>query len=147
MKRLALAVVVLLAVTGRAHAQHKFLDYDLEICHHPELAPKVDLFTFGVGPEVFEKFGHGALCVKYDSLKPPNNREICFNYGVTNFEEPGKLVWGFMRAKQKFWVQPEYLESMRAFYTGEDRDIFRQTLPLTDDQAKQIAAKLCFDIK
>lgn len=141
MRRLALAVVMVLAVAGRARAQPQSVDPSA-LPTYEDIAPIVDLYTFGVGPEVFEKFGHAALCLTYPSKQP-----ICFNYGVTNFEEPAKLVWGFMRSKQKFWVEPTYLRDMQRFYTREDRDIFRQRLPLTDDQARQIAAKLWSDIR
>jgi hypothetical protein len=104
--------------------------------------PKVHLYTLGVGDEVFEKFGHAALCLEYERKHP-----ICFNYGVTNFEEPGKLIWGFMRSKQKFWVEPTYLNQMMYVYSSKDRDIWRQTLPLSDEQARAIADDLWTDIR
>jgi len=148
-RRLASAAVVVLAVVaaaaGRARAQPQGID--------PEAVPKVHLYTFGVGGEIFEKFGHAALCLEYPPVSDPSrpNRRppqpVCFNYGVTNFEEPGKLVWGFMRSKQKFWVEPTYLNQMLQIYSQKDRDIFRQTLPLDDDQARAIAAKLWSDTR
>ncbi len=140
--------------------------------------PIVDLYTFGIGPLVFEKFGHAMLCLTYESHQP-----ICFNYGITDFSDPGTLVWGFMRSSAKFWVAGEDLRSMLAFYGsqraddfaalppeihtvggcllrpgpggacdagggyGEDRDIWRQRLPLTPAQARTVADKLCHDVE
>jgi hypothetical protein len=119
--------------------------------------PRVDLYTFGNGELIFEKFGHAALCLTYHTRgRPP----MCFNYGVTNFREVGKLVWGFLRTEQKFWVEPEPLANMKAFYARfEDRTIFRQTLfdydqyvagvrfALTPEQAREIEKRLLFDIR
>ncbi len=139
--RVGLAVLVLAVAAGTARAQPQSVDPS-QLPSYEDAVPRVDLYTFGIGPEVFEKFGHAALCLTY-----PAKQTICFNYGVTNFAEPGKLVWGFMRAKQKFWVEPTYLGAMVQFYKHEDRDIFRQTLPLDDDQARAIADTLWFDIR
>lgn len=119
--------------------------------------PRVDLYTFGNGALIFEKFGHAALCLTYHERgRPP----MCFNYGVTNFREVGKLVWGFLRTEQKFWVEPEPLANMKAFYARyEDRTIYRQPLfdndqykagvkfPLSPDQARAIEARLLHDIR
>ena len=101
--------------------------------------PKIDLYTFEVGPVIFEKFGHAALCIRYDDPRRP---PMCFNYGVTNFSGGIKLVWGFLRTQQKFWVEPELLANMLAFYRWEDRTIWRQPLPLSEDQAKRLANML-----
>lgn len=119
--------------------------------------PRVDLYTFGNGALIFEKFGHAALCLTYHER---GRIPMCFNYGVTNFREIGKLVWGFLRTEQKFWVEPEPLANMKAFYARyEDRSIYRQPLfdndqykagvkfPLTPDEARAIEARLLHDIR
>lgn len=106
--------------------------------------PTVELLTFGVGALIFEKFGHAALCLKYHQ---PEHPEICFNYGVTDFNAGGEMVWNFLRQQQKFWVEPETLSAMIGFYRGEDRDIWRQTLPLSGEAARAIEAKLWSDIQ
>jgi hypothetical protein len=147
-RRLAVSALVLLAVcaaSGTARAQPQSIDLsEVYFCNSPQVTtPTVDLYTFGVGPAIFEKFGHAALCVSYPPERPS---PICFNYGATNFEEPAKLVWGFMRATQKFWVEPTPYIVMKRFYQHEDRDIFRQTLPLDDQAARDLTAGLCHDL-
>ena len=110
--------------------------------------PVIELLTFGIGARIFEKFGHAAICLRYHQ---PEHPEICFNYGVTNFDTSGTagavMVWNFLRRQQKFWVEPTTLAAMLAFYRGEDRDIWRQTLPITGAAARAIEAQLWSDIR
>jgi hypothetical protein len=177
--RAAVVAIAILCASAPAHAQRRASTE--RICADLRLreTPIVDLYSFEVGPEIFEKFGHTMLCLTYPSYVP-----ICFNYGVTDFSNPPKLMWGFLRSKQKFWVDGERLDSMLAFYgspdaddfevipdgipvigrerclvadngdgtcgrsiDGEDRTIWRQRLPLTDDKARAIADKLCSDME
>jgi hypothetical protein len=134
----ALAVMVV-AFAGVAHAQPRPLErseLDAMVGDEP---PQVILLTFGVGSRIFEKYGHAALCLSYPaSLREP----VCFNYGVTNFNAGAELVWGFLRSEQKFWVDPEAWSDMVGFYTREDRDIYKQVLPLTPEQARAIEHEL-----
>ena len=98
--------------------------------------------TFGIGEPLFERFGHGALCLRYPDADP-----VCFNYGVTDFDAVGTLVWNFLRAQQRFWVEPEGWSLMLEFYGIEDRDIWGQTLPLTPVQARAVEHQLLFDVQ
>jgi hypothetical protein len=107
--------------------------------------PKVDLYTFEVGELIFQKFGHAAICLTYDDARP--DLATCFNYGITNYDAGGALVWGFLRGKQKFWVDAERLGRMMQPYLQEDRTIWKQRLPLTDEQARAVEAKLRFDVR
>ena len=117
-----------------------------------ERPPEVILLTFGVGGRIFEKFGHAALCLAYPEDRtesgplhsgPVTAREpVCFNYGVTNFNEGTTMIWSFLRTKQRFWVDPESWTDMIAFYEEEDRDIYEQVLPLSPDQARAIEREI-----
>jgi hypothetical protein len=107
-----------------------------------QFPPAVLLYTFGVGPVIFEKFGHSALCLDYRGEYPT----VCFNYGVTNFGAGPKLVWGFIREEQKFWVEPVPLRALERFYKREDRSIWKQTLPLSEEQARHIEDRLWGDL-
>jgi hypothetical protein len=104
-----------------------------------EQPPQVILLTFGVGSRIFEKFGHAALCLEYTQAA---REPVCFNYGVTNFNEGGAMIWGFLRSEQKFWVDPEAWSDMIGFYQDEDRDIFEQVLPLTPEQARSVEKEI-----
>ncbi len=149
MRALAAAALAVIAVAGggaaaqaQSHAQRG--PDPARYQHGPtDQPPIVELYSFGVGPVVFEKFGHSALCLTYPDRR---GAPVCFNYGMTNFDEPAQLVWGFMRSKQRFWVEPTYLAPMLAAYSASDRDIWVQRLPLTEEQARAIAAHLWGDL-
>ena len=125
----ALVLALILALTTNAQSQPGIEDR----------APFIDVMTFGVGTVVFEKFGHAAICVRYhDEHRDP----MCFNFGVTDFHEGAPMIWSFLRGRQEFWVEPLTFTGMMAFYEAEDRDIFVQTLPLTEAQARAVETKL-----
>jgi Domain of unknown function (DUF4105) len=106
--------------------------------------PVVQLFTFGRGELIFEKFGHTALCLDYNE---PERETACFNYGVTDFTIDGAtLTWRFIRGKQVFFVEAIPLSGMMTFYRHEDRSIWRQSLPLSPEGARAVEAKLLSDL-
>lgn len=138
---LALAVAIVLATMGVAHAQPQHQDINDQLRGTGE-PPEVILLTFGEGVQIFEKYGHGALCLHYPTapvydLKPQFAAAFapiadkaglpvgalpsitCFNYGVTNFREGAIMVWNFLRGKQRFWVDTESMLDMVAFYSGK----------------------------
>jgi hypothetical protein len=146
---LALALAIELAGGAAARAQPAHLAPGEVAAGSIEPGPPaIELLTFGVGARIFEKFGHAAICLRYHQ---PEHREICFNYGVTSFATStsagAAMVWHFLRGEQKFWVEPTTLDAMLAFYRGEDRDIWRQTLPITGEAARAIEAQLWSDIR
>ncbi len=135
-------LALLVALAGVAYAQPARLAPS-DVPAAADDPPEIILLTFGVGPRIFEKFGHAALCVRH----PQSPREpVCFNYGVTNFNAGAVMVWDFLRTQQRFWVEPEAFSSMVRFYKAEDRDIFMQVLPLPPEQARAIENKLLYDI-
>jgi hypothetical protein len=133
------ALAVILSLAGTAHAQPRPLDKNELDAMVGEQPPQVILLTFGVGARIFEKYGHAALCLRYEGEA---REPVCFNYGVTDFDAGTSLLWGFLRSKQKFWVDPEAWSDMVGFYTGEDRDIYKQVLPLTQEQARALEREL-----
>jgi len=137
------AAVLAAAGTARAQPAHLAPGEVPSGALEPE-PPVIELLTFGVGARIFEKFGHAAICLRYHQ---PEHPEICFNYGVTNFNAGAVMVWNFLRGEQKFWVEPTTLAAMLAFYRGEDRDIWRQTLPITGAAARAIETQLWSDIR
>jgi hypothetical protein len=133
----ALAVVV--ALGSVVSAQPRPLDPSELDAMVGEQPPQVILLTFGVGARIFEKFGHAALCLNYVET---GREPVCFNYGVTDFNEGSTMIWSFLRTKQKFWVDPESWTDMIGFYTDEDRDIYEQVLPLTPEQARSLEREI-----
>jgi hypothetical protein len=143
-RALALAVVALALVAASSVAEAQPRRFGEGEIGKPDALqpPDVLLYTFGVGPVIFEKFGHSALCLDYHGEYPT----VCFNYGVTDFGAGAKLVWGFVREQQKFWVEPVPLRNLERFYTWEDRSIWKQNLPLTEPQVRAIEDRLWGDL-
>jgi hypothetical protein len=106
--------------------------------------PEVVLLTFGVGSRIFEKFGHAALCLRYPAAphRDRTREPLCFNYGVTDFDEGPTMIWSFLRSVQRFWVDPEAWSDLIRFYRAADRDIYEQVLPLSPVQARRLEREL-----
>jgi len=128
------AIAITLALlAGAAHAQPRPLAPDeISKLVSPQ-PPEVVLLTFGVGERIFEKWGHAALCL---------DRRVCFNFGVTDFDEGPGMIWPFVRGAQRFWVDPEHWADTLGYYMDEDRDIYEQVLPLTPAQARAVEREL-----
>jgi hypothetical protein len=93
----------------------------------------------GQGSELFEKFGHAALCLVYDQGRRTTE---CYNYGTTDFDSVVPLFWGFLRGESLFWVSTSTRGRMIAHYRASDRTVWRQILPLEPAQAIELAALL-----
>jgi len=135
-------VVLLLALAGIANAQPQEMAPD-EIQAGPleTEPPFVELYTFGPGELIFERFGHATICLRYHD--PAKHPSVCFNWGVTDFGDEGTdLTWAFLRGQQTFWVEPTKYATMFQFYANEDRDIWRQEIPLDYDERRAIEAEL-----
>lgn len=104
-----------------------------------EPAPVIELVTMGPGKLIWEKWGHSALCVRY----PDPRRDLCYNYGTTDFSDPVTLVWDFLRNRSLFWVSASHPARMVRFYRDVlDRSLWVQRLPLSPDKAREAAALL-----
>lgn len=104
-------------------------------------SPRADLYTMGPGNDLFSRFGHAALCVATESWSPA----LCFNYGTTDFSRPVRLTWDVLRGRAEFYVAVYTIDDMLMAYQSQDRTIYRQTLPLSDEQVLMLAEKLDYD--
>ena len=103
-------------------------------------APTVDVYTMGQDSDLFERFGHAAICV----TRAEGTR--CYNYGTTDFASPPEeLGWRFLRGDAKFWVSVWPLPRMLEVYRQHDRTVWRQRLPLSAAEARAVAARLEHD--
>ncbi len=102
-------------------------------------APTIELLTMGPGESIPERFGHAALCVRSPERSP---HDRCYDYGIFDPSEPLSLGYRFLRGESVFWVAERAYGHMLRDYEHRDRDIWRQTLPLTADQAREMAAVL-----
>ncbi len=100
--------------------------------------PGAELYTMGPGDKLFSKFGHAALCVTTEIGVP----DLCFNYGTTDFSRPVGLTWDVLRGRAEFFVSVSRREDMLSSFRYQDRTIYRQTLPLTNDQVLRLAREL-----
>jgi hypothetical protein len=152
MRALVAVVVAVVAVT--AHAQPRSPDVaaanvdarDAAAANAgaPGLAdpnadePRIELYTMGVGDDVFSAFGHAAICV-FDGAAPGGR---CYNYGTADFTTPVPLTWAFIRGRALFWVSVTDVASMLRYYIGVGRAVWRQRLPLPREAARRAAALL-----
>jgi hypothetical protein len=106
--------------------------------------PRVEVYTMGPGEILFERFGHAALCLRYDEAP---KLDQCFNYGTGDFSHPISLGWSFVQGNARFWVATQKLDSMLRFYQRKDRTIWVQKMPFTEEQARIAESRLLSDIK
>jgi hypothetical protein len=135
MKSLALILWILLALTaGPIRAQ--------TLPATPQLAPSgvatstepgsnltVYLLTFGMGDEVWERFGHNAIWIK-DRTR---GTDTTYNWGMFDFNQPD-FVRRFLTGDTRYWMQGIDLDSMLYAYKRANRSILAQELNLTPAQ-------------
>jgi hypothetical protein len=114
-----------------------FLVLALLVSGSARAAPIVEVYTMGPGNDLFTAFGHAAICVT--DLAHPDAQ--CFNYGTADFSAHS-FFWDFVRGRARFWVDTEGLQSMLGRYRRADRSVWRQTLPLSPEQAERLSAAL-----
>jgi len=100
-----------------------------------QAAPVIDVYTIGVGDDLFSAFGHAAICVTGER----NPRGRCYNYGTADFTTPVPLTWNFIRGRALFWVSTTDVPHMLHYYASVGRAVWRQTLPLPPDEATRVA--------
>jgi hypothetical protein len=116
----------------------------LAVAASPIGTPHIELVTMGEGPMIFERFGHAAICVVYEG-KPL--QDVCYNYGITNFDDGAKLGLDFLQGKAKFWSDKEWMHRMLRAYERADRTIYTQALPLPPSSVERIIARAESDIR
>jgi hypothetical protein len=104
--------------------------------------PHIYLVTMGIGSLIWERHGHIALCVEVSQGAEPD----CYNYGIGDFHDPLKMVWGFFRGTHSFWAGKDTWRNMMWVYYQFDRTIWKQLLPLTAEQKQKMIVKLEHDI-
>lgn len=98
---------------------------------------RVSLLTVSPGEELYSTFGHTALRIS-DST---GTRDIVFNYGTFNFDEPGFYI-KFARVKLNYYVSAESFANFEYVAMMENRSITEQTLNLTCTEKEKLLAYL-----
>jgi hypothetical protein len=89
----------------------------------------VYLLTFGMGDEVWERFGHNAIWIK-DRTR---GTDTTYNWGMFDFNQPGFLR-RFLTGDTRYWMQGIDLDVMLRYYKQNNRSILAQELNLTPAQ-------------
>lgn len=101
--------------------------------------PEIQLYTMGEGQNVWERYGHAALCVRYS---PGQGQDACYNWGTFDFTDQAKMALGILREEPVFWVSARPPHVLLSGYRRFDRTIWRQVLPLSPSAKAQLVAEL-----
>ena len=85
--------------------------------------------TMGVGPEVWERFGHNFIGIR--DTRAGTDR--VYNYGVFSFRQQNFLLH-FIQGRMTYWMEGADGELMRQAYRRANRSIWIQELNLTPAQ-------------
>ena len=97
----------------------------------------VTLITFGIGTQVWERFGHNALWIH----DPRTGEDIAYNWGLFDFEQPGFLR-RFLTGDTRYWMAGGDAIGMVEAYRRIGRPVTLQRLRLTDRQTAQLRTDL-----
>jgi hypothetical protein len=118
-----------------------FILYLMNVAASVAETPRAELYTMGPGDELFNTFGHAALCVETEAWSPA----LCFNYGTADFSRPVGLTWDVIRGRAEFYVAVYRIDDMLMAYQEQDRTVYRQVLPLSTEQVLRLAERLSDD--
>jgi hypothetical protein len=102
-----------------------------------DAAPRIELYTIGTGSDLFSAWGHSLLCVAQ-----PSGQTLCYDFGVPVVASAGEMVWGSLRGRALFGPVAVDLERVLAAFRAEERDVWRQALPLAPAEARALAGSL-----
>jgi hypothetical protein len=91
------------------------------------------LVTFGLGQEVFERFGHNAIWV-HDGRA---GTDVTYDWGNFSFRQPGFLR-RFLTGDTRYWMEGKDANAMVEYYRSIGRPITLQRLNLTADQKRSL---------
>jgi Domain of unknown function (DUF4105) len=90
---------------------------------------EVTLMTFGLGEEVFERFGHNALWI-HDGAR---GIDVAYNWGLFSFRQP-HFLQRFLTGDTRYWMGGEPANLMIEQYRALGRPITLQRLNMTPAQ-------------
>ena len=93
----------------------------------------VTLVTFGLGQEVFERFGHNALWF-HDAV---TQQDSAYHWGLFSFDEPGFLL-RFLTGDTRYWMGAVDARLLVESERSRGRPVTLQRLNLTATQALQL---------
>ena len=96
----------------------------------PDSNLTVTLITFGLGSEVFERFGHNALWFH----NTRTGEDVAYHWGLFSFSEP-HFIQRFLTGDNHYWMGPESASDLIERERVRGRPATLQRLNLTPQQA------------
>ena len=93
----------------------------------------VTLVTFGLGEEVFERFGHNAIWLHDNTL----GTDIAYDWGNFDFDQP-RFIQRFLSGDTKYSMEGREAGAMLSYYQQIGRPITLQRLNLTPAQKSSL---------
>ena len=90
---------------------------------------KISLLTCAPGEIIYTLFGHTGI--RYEN--PSRNIDVVFNYGLFNFGAPN-FIWRFSLGKTDYELGIQSFERFKWEYDYYGRDVWQQTLNLSNDE-------------
>ncbi|MEO5817296.1 MAG: DUF4105 domain-containing protein [Gemmatimonadaceae bacterium] len=126
-RRVVIALVLCIGTFGRSQAQQV---PSATAAPAPGSDITVTLVTFGLGHEVFERFGHNALMFQ----DARTLQSVAYHWGLFSFGEPGFLV-RFLTGDTRYWMGGVDAQALIDSERRAGRPITLQRLNLTPAQA------------
>ena len=129
------ATFALVATFGTAQAQTPASVTPTPGASTPAASDDLDitLVTFGLGQEVFERFGHNAIWV-HDATR---GIDVTYDWGNFSFQQP-HFLRRFLTGDTRYWMEAKDANAMVEFYRGLGRPITLQRLRLTPEQKRTL---------
>ncbi|MBN2341593.1 MAG: DUF4105 domain-containing protein [Deltaproteobacteria bacterium] len=125
------AAVLLFTVGARAH------DTGKKPHVHQNGPYRIHVITIGPGEELFTRFGHIAMMVENTAT----NEKRVYNFGTFTFDDP-ELRIKYARGFLNYWLSVASFDLFFSYYAEMNRDVWLQTLNLSEAQAKDVAHRL-----
>ena len=134
-RAIAAAMLALCAASGLSHAQAPRGASPTPRAATPAESDDLEimLVTFGLGQEVFERFGHNAIWV-HDGA---GGTDVTYDWGNFSFRQPGFLR-RFLTGDTSYWMEAKDANAMVDFYRRLGRPITLQRLDLTAEQKREL---------
>jgi hypothetical protein len=120
--------------------------FSLLLCAAAAAAPRVGLVTMEPGVDYWERFGHDAILIDEGTDDPDEPRQLLYNYGYFDFDQPGFLLH-FAQGYMYYLLAAIPLDVDLASYRTEGRGVTLQWLDLTPVQAEKLARFLAWNAR
>lgn len=103
---------------------------------------RLSLLTCAPGEEIYSYFGHTAI--RYE--EPAKGIDVVFNYGLFNFGAPN-FIFRFALGETDYILGAIAYDRFAAEYAFSGRSVWQQTLNLSDNESRKLAALLMENAK